>query len=506
MLTTLDRALDRITMYRLALYVLGAYVVAGVALSTTGALPFTPGALLITTAFLVLMCWAANTLLSWSFDVPTNLESATITALILALIFDPAQSPDALPVLGWVAILAMASKYILALSGKHVFNPAAIAAVIASFALGQSASWWVGTASMLPVVLVGGMLLVRKVRQEEMAGVFLAAALVTVVLASVVQRVALPRELQQLVVEAPLFFFASVMLTEPLTAPPTRRLKLLYGALVGVLFIPQIHLGPVYSTPELALALGNIFSYAVSPRQTVALTLKRKSRLAPDILDFTFTPSQRLAYAPGQYLELTLGHPHPDSRGNRRYFTLASSPTEGNVRLGVKFYREGSSFKRAMYTMDARTPLVGAHVAGDFTLPADPSRKLMFIAGGIGITPFRSMLKYLLDTGQRRDIVLLYANRMADEIVYRDVLADAQTKLGAKIVFTLTDTGALPQAWIGYVGRVDERMIAAAAPDFRERTFYLSGPPDMVRAHRQALRAMGVRRDQIRTDFFPGLA
>lgn len=505
MMAAFDNLLDRVTMYRLVLYVLLGQLGIAAILGAVGLLPFSPVALLVSTAFLFLLCWAANTLLARIFGVPTNVESATITALILALIIDPARSAGDLQFLGWAAILAMSSKYILALGNKHLFNPAAIAVVITAFALGQTASWWVGTANMLPAVIPGGLLIVRKMRQEAMAGIFVAAALVTVCLVSVTQGTGPSTELRQLLIASPLFFVASIMLTEPLTVPPTRNLKRIYAALTGCLFIPQIHLGPIYSIPELALVVGNVFSYIVSPKQRVVLTLKRKSRLAPDIVDFVFTPSQRLAFEPGQYMEWTLSHPHPDGRGNRRYFTLASSPTENAVHLGVRFYEHGSSFKAAMHAMSARTPLFGGQVAGEFTLPRDPRQKLVFIAGGIGITPYRSMLKYLLDTGQRRDIVLLYANRTAADIVYRDVLSEAQARLGVRILCTLTDTTAIPHDWPGARGRITERMIQAAAPDYRERTFYVSGPPEMVRACEHTLRTLGVKKRQIRKDFFPGL-
>ena len=93
--------------------------------------------------------------------------------------------------------------------------------------------------------------------------------------------------------------------------------------------------------------------------------------------------------------------------------------------------------------------MIAGQIAGDFTLPDDPEQKLVFIAGGIGITPFRSMLKYLLDTNQRRDIVLLYANKTANEIAYKDILSEAQTKLGIQVFYTLTDTEALPRNWRG---------------------------------------------------------
>lgn len=504
MMAKIDYVLDRITMYRLVLYVLGGLVGIAAILAYFKLLHFSPLSLLLSTAFLLMLCWAMNTVFAYVFAVPTNIESASITALILALIVDPATSPATFQFLGWAAILAMASKYILAINRKHVFNPAAIAVVITAFVLGESASWWVGTASMLPFVLLGGLLIMRKVRQEDMVFSFCFAAILSVCIIPLIQGSILTA-LQQLLLQSPLFFLAFVMLTEPLTAPPTRMLKRYYAILTGVLLLPQLHIGPVYSTPELALVVGNVFSYVVSPKQKVVLTLKKKFRLAPDIVDFVLKPSQKLTFSPGQYMEFTLAHPHPDSRGNRRYFTLASSPTENDVHLGVRFYEHGSSFKRAMYRITSGTNMVAAQIAGDFTLPSDPRQKLVFIAGGIGITPFRSMLKYLLDTQERRDIALFYVNKRADEIVYKDVLSAAQTRLGTKVFCTLTDTTAIPRNWQGFVGRITEQMILRGVPDYDERIYYISGPPEMVRASEQVLRNMGVRNEQIRKDFFPGL-
>ncbi len=492
-------------MYRLVLYVLIGFIGIAAILAYFTLLPFSPLWLLASTLFLVVMCWAANTMFAYVFKAPTNIESGPITALILALIITPSQSFTSFQFLGWAAILAMASKYILALNKKHLFNPAAIAVVITLFAVGQSASWWVGTASMLPAVLVGGFLIARKIRQEDMVWYFCGTVLVLTGLFAIVQRQSLFSELQAIAVQSPLFFFALIMLTEPLTVPPTKLLRRVYAILVGVLFLPQVHLGTVYSTPEIALVVGNVFSYIVSPKQKVLLKLRKKIRMSPYIFDFVFKPSQKLAFLPGQYMEFTLAHDRPDSRGNRRYFTLASSPTENDVHVGVRFYEEGSSFKHAMYRIDNSGEIVAAQIAGDFTLPSDLKQKLVFIAGGIGITPFRSMLKYLLDKQQRRDIVLFYTNRSADEIVYTDILNAAFTKLGVKIFYTLTDETAIPRNWSGFVGRLDERMLMQAVPDYKERVYYLSGPPEMVNAYESVLKNMGVGNQQIKKDFFPGL-
>src|SRR5258706_9040060 len=126
------------------------------------------------------------------------------------------------------------------------------------------------------------------------------------------------------------------MLTEPLTTPPTSFLESLYGGMVGILFAP-IHIGLFFTSPEMALSIGNIFSYLVSPKQKLTLILHEKIKLTPDIYDFVFTTKSKLNFKPGEYLEWTLGQKHTDSRGNRRYFTISSSPSETDVRIGVKF-------------------------------------------------------------------------------------------------------------------------------------------------------------------------
>ncbi len=455
---------------------------------------------------LLAICWATNIVFAHIFEAPANFESTSITALILVLIVDPAKSIGDLQFLGWAAILAIASKYLLALHKKHIFNPAAIAVVITAFVMGASASWWVGTMDMLPVVLIVGLLVARKLRQVDVIVFFCLTTLLVLSGATFLQGRSISTTLVQILLQSPLFFFACIMLTEPLTAPPTQNMRRLYAILTGIFFVPLLHIGPIYSTPELALVAGNAFSYLVSPKQRVILRLTKKVKIAPHIVDFVFRPSQKLAFFPGQYMEFTLAHPHPDSRGNRRYFTLASSPTENMVHLGVRFYEKSSSFKQALYGIDGRTDLVGVRVAGDFTLPVDEQEKLVFIAGGIGITPFRSILKYLIDTQQRRDIILFYTNRTANEIAYKDVLNAAQAKLGVKIFYTLTDRSTLPHNWTGFVGRIDEQMLLQTIPDFAERTYYLSGPPEMVREYEKSLKELHIKNSQIKKDFFSGLA
>lgn len=497
----IDNFLNKITMYRLLFYYLLFLLGIALIFSSLNILPFSFVSLIDSAAVIMVVCWITNKIFALTFKAPTNVESVYISALILTLIITPAKSLHDLPFLFWAGVLAMASKYILALSKKHIFNPVAIALVITYFGINGAASWWIGTSVMFPFILLG-LLIVRKIRKWDMVFYFLLVSLSTILGLTLINNGNIITTLNTLLLNSPLLFFAFVMLTEPLTTPPTKLLQSFYGALVGFLFSPQVHLGSFFTTPEIALVIGNVFSYLVSSKDKLMLTLGNKMQVGTDILDFTFNLSRKLNFTPGQYMEWTLPHKGADSRGNRRYFTIASSPTENNLRLGVKFYPQGSSFKKAMAVMNNQTPIVGSQLAGDFVLPKDLNKKLVFIAGGIGITPFRSIIKYLLDMNQRRPIVLMYSNKIASEIMYADVWNSAQQNLDIKTVYTLTEQN--PPDWKGKLGRISPEMIEQEIPDWKERTFYLSGPHAMVNGFEQTLKGMGIGSKQIKIDFFPG--
>lgn len=501
----LDRFLNGITMYRLVLYVLIVFLAIASILGFFHLVPYSPISILLSTLFITLICLIANEIFAKVFLAPVNVESVYITALILALIVSPIGQMSDLIFLTWVSLLAMASKYILAVKNKHLFNPAAIAVVLTSLGWGQSASWWVGNAWMALPVAIGGYLIVRKIRREDMVANFLLTVISFSIGFGILKHTTPLATLNTVFLHSSLLFFAGVMLTEPLTSPTTKRWQSYFGIILGFLFLPQIHFGSFYFTPEMALIFGNLLAYFVSSKDKLVLSLQERILTAPDTYDFIFPLSSPLKYQPGQYMEWTLSHPQSDSRGNRRYFTLASSPTENNLRLGVKFYSPASSYKKYLLS-NTPAPIVASQIAGDFVLPKDTTQKIVFMAGGIGITPFRSMLKYLIDTKQKRDIVLVFANRTADEIVYKDVFDAAEKELGIKTIYTLTAPDQVPSGWSGHLGRVDAQLIAQEIPDYQERLFYLSGPRGMVTADEDLLAQMGVKTSMIKTDFFPGFA
>jgi Na+-transporting NADH:ubiquinone oxidoreductase subunit NqrB len=133
----IDYVLDRITMYRLVLYILIALVCIASFLSYFSLVGSTPTFIILSALVLVGIGWIANSVFSWAFDAPTNIESVYITALILSLIMTPAKSFSDLTVLSWAVTLAMLSKYVLAINKKHIFNPAAFGAVVTGLVLGH---------------------------------------------------------------------------------------------------------------------------------------------------------------------------------------------------------------------------------------------------------------------------------------------------------------------------------------------------------------------------------
>ena len=490
----IDDILNRVTMYRLVLYYLIVLIFVAFVFGFLHILPYDPTAIAFSTLLILVVCWITNWIFARVFEAATNIESVYITGLILALIITPVTATDHTGVgfLIFASVWAMASKYLFAIGKKHIFNPAAFAVALTALVINQPATWWVGgNLALLPFVLVGGLLVVRKIQRFDLVGSFTLASLVTIIATSSSGSLTTP--IVQTLLHSSFFFLAFVMLTEPLTTPPTRLLRVLYGALVGFLFAPNIHIGGFYMTPELALLVGNVFSYLVSPKGRYMLTLVGIEQMATDVYDFVFTPDRAFSFRPGQYLEWTLGHHYPDDRGNRRYFTIASAPTEKQVRLGVKFYNPSSTFKRTLAAMKVGGKISAAHLAGGFVLPKDKSKKLVFIAGGIGITPFRSMIHYLLDTKEARDAVLFYANKTSADIAYKDLFDRAQTELGIKTIYS---TGTF----------IDAKLIAQTVPDYRERMFYISGPHAMVDAFKKTLTDMGVSRFKIKSDFFPGFA
>lgn len=499
-----DSFLNSITLYRLILY--GLSLLAGVAViySVFGLLPFTPLQLLVMLSVVFLIGFVTKFLLQIIFKPITNFESTPITLLILFFILAPLTSQQDVWITVLATVFALSSKFLLAIDKKHIFNPAASGVFLIGLLGFGNAIWWVGSSSLLPWVVLVGLLIVRKLRKFYLLWTFLVTAVLTIIFFNLKNGVGADQSFIQAFLSWPLFFFATVMLTEPLTSPQRKYNSVIYGVIVGILFGSQFHIGPLYASPELSLLIGNLFAFIVSPKYKLFLQLQKKVQISPMIYELVFRKMGQLSFLPGQYMEWTIPDALPDSRGNRRYFTISSSPTEDDLKITIK--TEGiisSSFKKKLLSMDDGT-VVASQLSGDFILPEDTKEKLVFIAGGIGITPFRSMIKYLLDKKEKREILLFYACSSEHEFVYKELFSRAEQTLGIKTIYIITNKKDAPRTWKGEVGYLTQEMVEQYVPSIKEYHYFLSGPNRMVESYRGLLHSIGVKDKNITTDYFPG--
>src|SRR3989344_1962416 len=505
-----DRFLNAITTYRLTLYYLiGLLFLAGF-FSALGLLPYSAIDIAIDVCIAAIVSWVANWGFAKLFHAATNSESVFITALIIVCLMPIVPFANSLFLAG-ACIVAMGSKYILTIQKQHIFNPAAVGIfAISLLAPNYSALWWMGTPIMMPFVVIGGFLLIRRIRRENMVYLFFTVYIVAFSIAFIIQGTfftSLSTLAEILFFRSPIWFFGMIMLAEPITAPGRKRPQLAYASLIGVLVATQqMRFLPFSFTPEEALCIGNIAAYMMTPRHRLVLALQQKIQLTADTIQFIFRPANPLVFKPGQYMEWTLPHSKTDARGNRRYFSIASAPKPDTLAIAVKFYEQSSSYKTCLKNLEIGEEIIAAQLGGDFTIPRNvEKKKLVFIAGGIGITPYISMIEYIIQENKKCDTVLLYSMKNVNDSVFIDTLEKARV-YGVNTIYTITDTTAVPADWEWNTGMINAAMIQKEIPDFTERTFYVSGPQLMVQALEKTLASMDISKKKIITDYFPGFA
>lgn len=501
----IDNFLNSITMYRLVMHGLLALAFISILLSVFGFIYYSFTSLLFSLFILLGVCYGTNRLFAKIFKAPTNLESPFISGLILFFIMAPAQSFNDVKFLVIAGTLAMLSKYVLAYHSKHIFNPVAISALIIGILGSGNVIWWVANKPLFPFVLILSLLVVRKLKRFSLFLSFFITAFSILFLNQYLENSASIKEIIALVlISWPIIFFAGIMLTEPLTTPPKKETRIAYGIIVGILFSIHFNFGIIYSTPELALVVGNIFAYIFSFKNRLYLSLLEKKEIAKNIFEFSFKPNRKFKFQAGQYLEFTLDHDKPDQRGERRYFTIASSPTEENIKIGIKYTPEGSTFKKNLLALNIKNTIVAGGLNGNFVLPEANDGKMVFIAGGIGVTPFRSMVQYMNDLEDKREVVLFYNVKSEEEIAYRDIFEQAKKKLNLKVIYVLSSSEE-NKNWQGEVGLINKEMLFRYIDkDVSEYDFYLSGPNAMVSNYKKLIEQMGVQNNKIHTDYFPG--
>jgi len=211
-----------------------------------------------------------------------------------------------------------------------------------------------------------------------------------------------------------------------------------------------------------------------------------------NVVSFVFEPEAAITWEPGQYMHYVLPHPQADDRGTERWFTNSAAPSEGRVMISTRIDSEhGSSFKRALLALKAGDEVEADGPEGDFTAE-DESRNYIFVAGGIGITPFRSILQEAHAQGKQLKVDLLYANR-DQNIPFQDELE----KLTA-------DNPNLKVDYVVQPRSLTAEVIKQHADNTDNPLIYLSGPAPMVKSFAEELKNLGVDEAAVKLDDFPG--
>lgn len=229
--------------------------------------------------------------------------------------------------------------------------------------------------------------------------------------------------------------------------------------------------------------------------------LTDKKQVATGTLQVTFEVSEPFSFKPGQYIFITLANPrYQDQRSNKRHFSIVNSPIQKGI-ITITARLRDTGFKKSLKEIPIGAEVELGPIAGTFTLPEGKQKPLVFIAGGIGITPFMSMLRYLKEAGNPYNITLIFSNRDQSSTAFlNEIQALANELSNFKLILTMTEDNN----WQGENRKVDASFIKEYFPKVNDNFYMVVGPPPMVEAVKNALLEAGVAKENIEIENFTG--
>lgn len=241
------------------------------------------------------------------------------------------------------------------------------------------------------------------------------------------------------------------------------------------------------------------------------LKLVKKIEEARGTKSYFFEPEKEIKWLPGQYYYYTLPElKFDDSRGPTRHFTIASSPTEGNLLMLTTRIREESGYKKTLDSLPLGSIVEGEGPTGTFILDeSEADKNHIFLAGGIGITPFRSFIKYNIDKNLNYPMHIIYSNSLPEDFAYRKELEEWSSKFEfIKLSMTVSKLEESKEKWTGLAGRIDEKMVLNLTEKWKlstkNSTFWVVGPPPFINAMEDMLEKLKIPSDNIRAEKFTG--
>ncbi|MGD9713729.1 MAG: FAD-dependent oxidoreductase [Thermomicrobiales bacterium] len=234
------------------------------------------------------------------------------------------------------------------------------------------------------------------------------------------------------------------------------------------------------------------------------IKLKSRQEIATDTMAFAFEKPTGFSFKAGQFGDFTLANPpETDAKGNTRGFSIASAPYEDDLMVATRL--RDTAFKRVLKTMPLGTAVAFDAPYGSLTLHSDASIPAVFLSGGIGVTPVRSIILQAAHDKLPHNIVLFDSNRRPEDAAFLDELAEAQKRHpNFTLVGTMTEMEKSSKTWSGETGFITKAMLMKSVNDLNLPIFYITGPRAMVAAMRKILEESGVKDDKIRTEEFSG--
>jgi len=232
--------------------------------------------------------------------------------------------------------------------------------------------------------------------------------------------------------------------------------------------------------------------------------LKDRKEVAERTIAFRFEKPSGWTFKAGQFIDMTLLDPSEmDSEGNTRGFSIASGPHEEMLMVATRM--RDTAFKRVLKTMPIGTAVKIEGPSGDLTLPNNSKRAVALLAGGIGITPFRSMLVRAAKEKLPHRIFLFYSNRRPEDAPFLEELQTLErANPNYKLIASMTEMKKSQRPWDGETGLINQEMLTRHLKSAGTPIYYIAGPPAMVKGLHEMLNKAGVDDDDIRAEEFAG--
>ena len=240
----------------------------------------------------------------------------------------------------------------------------------------------------------------------------------------------------------------------------------------------------------------------ITPTKTVAL--RKRQEVAEQTMAFHFDKPAGFEFRAGQTIDWTLlNPPETDGEGNTRTFSIVSAPFDPDLMIATRL--RDTAFKRVLRSMPLGTEVKIEGPSGSFTLHKNAARPAVFLAGGIGITPFFSIVRQAAHDRLPHQLYLFYSNRRPEDAPFLSTLTELPKSNGnLHVICTMTEMSKSSRPWPGETGFINREMLAKYLPGLQGPIYYIAGPPGMVTAMRQMLVQASVDEDDIRTEEFAG--